>query len=324
MDKMTALTMFVATAEYGGFSRAAEHLGKTPSAVTKGVTQLEVELGARLFERTTRRMALTEAGHVYLEGARQALMQLQVASEEVEQLQRELRGNLRIAASPAFGPAFLSRVCCRFMREHPQVRVEIELSESDLMDGTYDLALADGTTDLPGVIAQPLLENRLVLCASPAYIERRGAEVTHENYTEHDWLIFRHPLINRHFWWVARDGERIRVKQPVPRLASGNYDFLLACLVDGQGLQFAPNWSVAPYLARGELVEIKAELMREESALGPWIHVLYLPHRRSTRKVRVFIQYLREYLLTLGLNVAPASSPGGLSDAHTESAAHHE
>nr|WP_218583927.1 LysR family transcriptional regulator [Pseudomonas akapageensis] len=294
---MSALTMFVATAEQGNFSRAADMIGKTPSALTKAVAQLEEELGTRLFDRTTRRMALTEAGHIYLEGARQALMQLQLASEGVEQLQHELRGGLRITAPPSFAPAFLNEVCCRYLRDHPQVHLEVDLSDTyaDLVDGSYDLALRDGPIDLPGVIAQPLVENRMLLCASPTYLKRKGKEVTLDNYQQHDWLIFRHPLLNRHFWWVTQGDQRIRLTQPTPRVASDNYDFLLACLLDGQGLQFLPQWSAAPYLARGELVELMPEYWREPSAFGPWIHVLYLAHRRSMRKVKVFIEYLKAH-----------------------------
>ncbi|MCY1274243.1 HTH-type transcriptional regulator dmlR [compost metagenome] len=294
MDRLTALTLFVTAAEQGNFSRAAEQLGTTPSSLTKAVAQLEEGLGAKLFERTTRRMSLTEAGHIYLEGARQALMQLQLAGEGVEQLQHEVRGSLRITAPPSFGPAFLNAVCCRFLREHPHVHLEVDLSDNyvDLVDGGYDLALRDGPTDLPGVIAQPLVENRILLCASPAYLERRGWEVTLENYLQHDWLIFRHPLLNRHFWWVTKGEQRIRLSQPAPRLASDNYDFLLACLLDGQGLQFIPQWSAAPYLARGELVEVMPEYWREPSGFGPLVYVLYLTHRRNTRKVKLFIEYL--------------------------------
>ncbi|WP_375738899.1 LysR family transcriptional regulator [Pseudomonas boanensis] len=297
MDKLSALTMFVATAERGSFSRAAEQLGKTPSALTKAVGHLEGELGVRLFERTTRRMALTEAGHIYLEGARQVLMQLQLAGEEVDQLQRELRGNLRLTAPPSFGPAFLNEVCCRFMREHPQVRLEVDLNDAfvDLIDGGYDLALRDGPTDLPGLIARPLTENRILLCATPAYLSRKGL-VTLENFDQHDWLVFRHPLLNRHFWWIRQGEQRMRVPQPVPRLASDNYDFLLACLLDGQGLQFLPQWSAAPYLVRGELVRLLPEYLLEPDAFGPWVHVLYLAHRRRTRKVRVFIEMLEAHL----------------------------
>lgn len=303
MDKMTAITMFVATADHGGFSRAAEHLNKTPSAITKGVAQLEAELGARLFERTTRRMTLTEAGHIYLAGARQAVLHLQMAGAEVEQLQTDLRGTLRIAAPPSFGPAFLEEVCRAFLDEYPQVRLEVDLQDefADLVEGGYDVALRDGPTDLPGVIAQPLLENHLMLCASPAYLERKQQGVTLENYAEHDWLIFRHPLLNRNFWWVTRDGERLRLKQPVPRVASNNYDFLLGCLLAGQGVQFLPQWSALPYLARGQLIEQLPECWRDPSAFGATVHVLYLPHRRHTRKVKVFIDVLKRHLQQQGL-----------------------
>lgn len=98
MDKLNALAMFVATAETGSFSRGAERLGKTPSALTKAVAHLEAELGARLFERTTRSLALTEAGQIYLEAARQSLETLRTAGQEIELLESELRGELRLAA----------------------------------------------------------------------------------------------------------------------------------------------------------------------------------------------------------------------------------
>ena len=257
----------------------------------------------RLFERTTRRMALTEAGSLYLEGARQALMHLQLVTEEVEQLQHELRGTLRITAPPSFGPAFLNQVCFRFMREHPQVRLEVNLNDAneDLIDGGYDLSLRDGPTDQPELIAQPLIENRVILCASPDYLARRGEAITLENYAQHDWLLLRHPLLNRSFWWVEHEGQTLRVRQPTPRLVSDNFDFLLACLLDGHGLQFVPTWCAAPYLAKGQLVEVLPDYWRALSAFGPWVHVLYLPHRRNTRKVQAFIALLHEQLRSQGL-----------------------
>lgn len=298
MDKLTALTMFVAAADQGSFSRAAEQLGKTPSAVTKAVAQLESELGTRLFERTTRRMALTEAGQTYLEGTRQALTQLQLANEEVEELQHELRGRLRLTAPPSFGPAFLEEACCRFLAAYPQVRLEVDLHDPtpDVIEGGYDLAVRDGPTDLPGVIAQPLMENQVVLCASPAYLERQGKDVTLDNLAEHDWLILRNPLLSRHYWWVEMNGRSVRLQQPVPKLASDNYDFLLGCLLAGQGLQFVPTWSVRRHLAAGELVEVSIDQWRVLSAFGPWVHLLYPQHSRNNRKVKAFISCLRHLL----------------------------
>ncbi|MCY1543718.1 LysR substrate binding domain protein [compost metagenome] len=122
-----------------------------------------------------------------------------------------------------------------------------------------------------------------------------------ETYQRHDWLIFQHPLLNRHFWWLRRGDERIRVPQPVPRMASDNYDFLLACLLRGHGLQVMPRWSAEPYLASGQLVRVMPEYLLEPDAFGPWVHVLYLAHRRRTRKVRVFIEILEEYMREKGI-----------------------
>ncbi len=304
MDKLSALTMFVATADHGSFSRAAERLGKTPSALTKAVAHLEGELGARLFERSTRRMALTEAGHIYLEGARQALQNLREAADEIDQLQSELRGSLRLSAPPSFGPAFLNEASIGFLRAHPQIRLRVDLNEAfvDLVEGGYDLTLRDGPIDLPGLIARPLTENRILLCASPAYLQRKPLPVLPETFAQHDWLIYRHPALNRNYWWLRLGEQRLRIEQPAPRLASDNYDFLLAHLLAGQGLQFCPQWSAAPYLASGQLVQLLGEYRLEPDALGPWVHALYLSHRRSTHKVRAFIEHLSAFLGARGLS----------------------
>lgn len=199
MDKFSSLTMFVASAETGSFSRAAERLGKTPSAVTKAIGLLESELGARLFERTTRSMSLTEAGQLYLDGAREVLERMRETTEEIAQLQHSLRGVLRITAPLLFGPAFLDQACADFLALHPDVRLQVDLSDSylDLLDGRYDLALRMGNSDLPGLIAQPLAESRIAVCASPLYLARRGTPQHPREVIEHDCLIYRHPEIGR-------------------------------------------------------------------------------------------------------------------------------
>ena len=124
-------------------------------------------------------------------------------------------------------------------------------------------------------------------------------------YAQHDWLILRHPLVSRTFWWVIYGGENIRVRQPNPRIESDNYDFLLGCLLDGQGLQFLPTWSATPYLQRGDLVQVTANPWQLKSAFGPLVHVLYLPHRRNTKKVKVFIDTLKTYIEECGLDNRP-------------------
>lgn len=298
MDQLSAILMFVTTAERGSFTSAAASLGKTTSALTRAVTHLETELGTRLFERSTRRIALTEAGHIYLETARHVLIQLQQAQDDIAHLQQEMWGTLRVVAPPSFAPAFLNEVCNRFLGQYPKMRLEVDLTEKflDLMEGSYDLAIRDGPIEQPDVIARPLTANRILLCASPVYLKRNPVDVLPQTFDQHDWLTFRHPALNPHYWWLINNGERQRIAQPAPRLASDNYDFLFAALLAGMGLQFCPKWSAAPYLRRGELVHLLPHLEPDSAQFGAKLHVIYSAHRRHTRKHIAFIQCLSDYL----------------------------
>lgn len=298
MDQLGAITMFVATAHHGSFTRAAAYLGKTTSALTRAVTHLETELGTRLFERSTRRIALTEAGHIYLASARQVLTQLQQAREDIDQLQQEMCGTLRVVAPPSFAPAFLNAACCRFLEQYPMMRLEVELTDElvDLVEGSYDLAVRDGPVELPDLIARPLTANRILICASPRYLQRNPLEVLPHTFDQHDWLIFRHPALNPHYWWFTHEGERQRISQPVPRLVSDNYDCLFAALLSGMGLQLCPQWSAVPYLRRGELVQLLPDIELDPDQFGAKIHVIYPEHRRHTRKHQAFIECLSNYL----------------------------
>lgn len=305
MDKLSALGMFVATAEQGSFSRAAELLGKTPSALTKAVSHLEAELGAQLFERSTRRTLLTEAGRLYLETARQVLQRLRDAGEEIGQLKQGLHGNLRLTAPLAFGRAFLDEACGGFLAAHPQIRLRVDLCDAfvDLVEGGYDLALREGRSDLPGLIAKPLGANRIVLCASPTYLAANPTPVSPDSFPQHQWLLYRHPALDQHFWWLALNGLRLRLPVPSARLESDNYDLLLANTLAGVGLYACPTWSVQPYLESGQLVQLMPEYDFDPDAFGPLILAVYPSHRRATRKVQAFIDYLAAFLAARGLGL---------------------
>jgi DNA-binding transcriptional LysR family regulator len=299
MDKFSALNMFVAAAEQGSFSRAAELLGKTPSALTKAVGHLERELGAALFERSTRRIVLTEAGRLYLDTARQVLQRLHEAGEEVGQLQHGLHGTLRLTAPLAFGRAFLDRVCAGFLAEYPQIRLHVDLSDDfvDLVEAGYDLALREGPSDLPGLIARVIGRNRIFLCASPGYVARNPQPLTPQTLEEHDWLMYSHPALGREGWWVERDNLRIRLPHPKRvRMASDNYDLLLAGALAGNGVLHTPQWSAAELLAEGRLVRLMTDYRIDPDAFGEDILAVYPSHRRATGKVQAFIDYLQAFL----------------------------
>ncbi|MGE8388481.1 MAG: LysR substrate-binding domain-containing protein [Pseudomonas sp.] len=296
MDKFGGMQLFVTSAELGSFSRAAELSGKTPSAVAKAIRLLEASLGARLFERTTRRMALTEAGLLYLESAREVLQRMRESEEEIAQLQHSLQGGLRISGPLAFGRPFLNAACASFMAQHPGLHLQVDLSDDyiDLLDGRYDLALRLGNSDLPGLIAQDIGESRAVLCASPAYLQRHGVPTHPGQLAEHDWLVYRHPALGEG-WCLEKDGERHVVKRR-GRLNSDNLELLLEACLEGQGVMPCPYWSVLAYLNTGRLQAILGDYHFDQRALGSRLLAVYPSTRRATRKINVFIEHLRSYL----------------------------
>jgi DNA-binding transcriptional LysR family regulator len=258
-----------------------------------------------LFERSTRRILLTESGRLYLETARQVLQRLEEAGEEIEQLQHGLRGNLKITAPLAYGQAFLDQVCGGFLEQYPQINLQVDLCDEfvNLLESGYDLALREGHDDLPGLIARVVGSNRLALCASPAYLARKAVAVTPHTLDDHEWLLYRHPLLSREFWWVERDGQRLSLPQPQnPRLRSDNYDLLLANALAGRGLLHTPLWSAAPYIADGRLVQVMADYDIDPDSFGPHILAVYPSHRRATAKVLAFIDYIAGFLTARGLS----------------------
>lgn len=312
MDKFNALTTLICVVEQNSFSRAAEQLGKTPSAVAKAIAALEEELGTRLFERTTRSMRLTEAGRLYAQAAREALGCLGHAGEEILQMQQGLHGELRIAAALAFGAAFLAEVGAAFCLLHPQLRLQVDLSDSDqfILESGHDLILHEGACDIPGLIARPIGRNEIVLSGSPAYLARNPLPVDHASLHLHEWLVYKHPALDRHYWRLSLDGQPIRIEQPQARILSDNYDFLLANAVAGAGLLVTPLWSAAPYLADGRLVRLLADYELDPDAFGPHILAVYPSHRRATPKVQAFIDYLAAYLEGRGLGAGPPLGGG--------------
>ena len=253
-------------------------------------------MGALVFERSTRRFSVTEAGLLYLDTARQVLASLREAGEEIGQLQDSLHGTLRLTASLAFGPAFLNDACAAFLAEHPQLKLQVNLSDAyvDLLEAGTDLALREGRGDLPGMIVKPLAASRIVLCASPAYLQRCGTPQVADDLLSHQTLIYEHVALDRR-WRLSLEQQTFTV-QPRGRLSSDNYDLLLAACLAGQGVLDCPHWSVQPLLASGRLVQLLPDYQITPDAFGPQILAVYPSHRRATRKVQAFIEFVEGYL----------------------------
>lgn len=303
MDKLGAFSTFLAIADSGSFSRAAKQLGKTPSAITKTISHLEEELGVKLLVRSTHHTTLTDAGFIYLKTARQLVLSLEEAEEEISQLRGGINGPLRIAAPMAFGKAFLADACADFIVSHPAIQLSVTLGDVpiNLDEGGYDLALRVGESDR--IISKVIARNTVFLCGSPAYLARRNAPITPQNVHAQDWLLYRNPLLSRSFWRASYQGEQFKFPFPKkPLVECDNYDFLLTQALAGCGLLIVPQWSAAPLIAQGLLVQVMPEYLIDPEAFGPNLVAVYPSHHRSSRKVTAFIEHLKGFLTRRGLD----------------------
>lgn len=286
------MRVFARAAGEGSLSAAARSLGMSPAMATKHVNALEARLGVKLFHRTTRRLTLTEAGSNYLDACQRILADIDEAEAAASSQRVRATGLLRMNVPLSFGRSYVAPLVPEFCRRHPEVTVELGLSDAqlDLVAGSWDLAIRIGRLDDSPLQARRLGDSAMVVCASPAYLERRGVPRRVDELARHNCLGYTlSSTQDRRQWAFGPNGE---VKVPATgNLLANNGDALIAAAVAGQGIIYQPHFIVGGALDRGELVEL--ELDRPTVGLGG-IHVLYPPDRRPPAKVRVMIDYLAE------------------------------
>lgn len=292
MDRVTSMRVFVRAASDGSLSAAARHLGMSPAMATKHVNALEARLGVKLLHRSTRRLALTEAGSDYLEACLRILSDIDEAEAAASSQRTRATGLLRMNVPLSFGRCFVAPLVPAFCARHPEVTVELGLSDAelDLIGGSWDLAVRIGRLADSPLQARRLGDSPMRVCASPAYLDARGVPRRVDDLVQHNCLGYTLSRTqDRDHWAFGSNGE---IRVPVRgNLLANNGDALLAAAVRGQGVIYQPGFIVDAALARGELVAL--ELDRPTVALGG-IHVLYPPDRRPPAKVRVMIDYLAE------------------------------
>ncbi|MEX2520687.1 MAG: LysR family transcriptional regulator [Paracoccaceae bacterium] len=293
MDRLTEMEAFARVVELGGFTEAAKKLGLSKSAISKHVASLETRLGARLLNRTTRRVSPTEIGIAYFDKALEVLSAAQDADAMAGAMQETPTGELKISAPLSFGLRHISPALASFLALHPRVSARLQLDDRrvELVAEGYDLAIRIG--DLPDstLKARKLAETSVKLLASPAYIAARGEPETIEALSEHELLQYSN-LASGHFWRLkAANG----MEHPVRiggRLTVNNGDALACAARDGLGIVLSPHFIVADMLAAGELVEILPR--HRPDPIGIW--AVYPAGRFTQPKLRVFIDHLSDSL----------------------------
>ncbi|WP_277372237.1 LysR family transcriptional regulator [Pseudomonas sp. AA-38] len=300
-DTLRGLESFVKAVESGSIAAGARLLGISAAAASQNIARLEQSLGVRLLTRTTRRLALTDAGASYFERVQGALQELELARAAVADLQDEPRGLLRIAASAAFGRHVLAPLIPGFMARHPRIRCELLTTDGsvDHIQEGVDLSIHIQQQLQDGLVARRIATAQTRFCAAPAYLQRAGRPSEPEELRDHDCLLFRIPYDGRFLrWGFAREGVHFEPQVRVS-MSSNDIDALAQCAAAGGGITRLASFVADPYLARGELLELfsSSTPTHGRATSAPLDYYLCVRDRYElTPKVRLFMDYLQQHL----------------------------
>lgn len=285
MDRIDAMTAFVAVADLQGFAPAARRLGVSAPAVTRLVASLEQRLGARLLQRTTRSVTLTDVGARYLERARRILADLAEADSAAQAEQAQPTGRLVVAAPVGFGRLHVTPLMSAYLQRYSAVSGELRLNDRmvNLVEEGVDVAVRVGDLADSSLIARPVGHMRRVVVASPDYLKRRGEPKVPEAIAEHDTIQFG-TAVAAPEWRFVRDGQDLRLPH-APRFTCNVADAAIWHAAQGGGLTRVLAYQAAEALAAGKLTVVLADF---EQPPMP-IHIVYPTSRLLSAKVRAFI-----------------------------------
>ena len=281
------MAVFARVVDAGSFSEAARRLDTSRSAVSKAVAKLEKSFGARLLNRSTRALSLTEAGAAVAEHCARILDEAEQAEQVVGSLHAEPRGVLRVSASVAFGTLHVAPALAEFLARYPELALDVSITDRvvDLAEEGYDVALRV-TGEPPGsLVARRLAPARRRLCATPAYFARRGVPHTPEDLERHSCLDYTHSDEKGQWRFTGPEGE-ITVPVTGP-LHIDDDEALSQAVLGGLGVALLPTFIIGKDLQAGRLQAVLSEYIPVQQH----VYALYLPTRHLPVKVRAFIDF---------------------------------
>lgn len=287
------IAVFVAVAQSGSFTRAAEEIGSSKSNVGKAVQRLEARLGTKLFQRTTRAVRLTEDGETYLQAAQQALDGLREAEQQLASRRSEPAGRVKIDLPAGFGRLLLPSFI-QLRDKHPKITLEVALTDrmSDPIGEGWDIVVRIGALpDDSELTVRKLCDLRLGLYASPEYLQRRGDIHDIGALAAHDAIVFRGPS-GRLRAWTLQDSDAVREYSPQPVLVLADGQALVEAAVAGFGVAQILDRVALPYVKAGRLVH----LLPNADVDGPPVHAIISLGQKMAAKTRAVVNHLAETL----------------------------
>lgn len=292
MDRFLEMKTLVAVVDAGSFIGAADPLGMSKAAVSRHISELEQRLGVRLLHRTTRRLSLTDEGQAFYARSKDALALVDEAEDEIRSRSLEASGLVRVNAPHTFGVLHLAPLWGGFMEANPRVSLDVTLSDRvvDVVDEGFDLAIRIAMLPNSTLVSRKLASTRMMLCASPEYLDRVGIP-------SHPHDLALHQVVAYSYWagrdeWSFTGPEGVVTVRTRARLYANNGDTCLAASLSGQGVILQPSFLVGEDVRAGRLVE----LMPEYRSIELGIYAVYPTRKQLALKVRRLIDYLAEGL----------------------------
>jgi DNA-binding transcriptional LysR family regulator len=292
MDRITALQLFVRAVETGSFSKAARDVQLTQPTITKHVAALEKKLGARLLNRNTRGLSLTEIGAAYYEKCKAILEQFDEADQIVNLRHREISGRLRIGTSVAFGRSVITPLILDFMRRHPQLQIDLGFVDTyvDLVAQGIDVAIRMGQLADSSLGARYLGSNPWIMVASPKYLKKFPAPKIPSDLAKHNVLLYSTVHSDDRLHFVSPESKRLTVTVH-GNLRSNNLSTVLAAVRADMGVAALPNYVAASSLREGKVTPI----LNNFTLPAQEIHAVYPSPKQVSSKVSTLIAFLQEF-----------------------------
>lgn len=296
METVTGMRLFARVVESGNFSEAGRRLGLAPSSISRQINALEDALGARLMNRTTRKLSLTEAGQLYYQHAARILADIEEANMAVSELEAAPRGVLRLNVPVVFGRLHIAPALPDFLERNPAVTIDLTMTDNvvDVVEEGADLAIRIAELKDSTLIARRLAPSRRLICASPAYLDRHGRPQSPQDVASHNCLTYKFSPGQSQVWRLrgADDGlHEIRVKG---NLQSNNSEALYAAAKAGLGLAMLTTWTIAEDVRSGTLEVVLPDYEASPTDLNAAIYAVYPHNRHLSAKVRAFIDFMVE------------------------------
>ena len=287
------LAAFVKVADSSSFSRAAADLDVGKGVVSKRIAQLEAEVGATLFSRSTRKVALTPAGEAYAEFARRALAEIAAGEERLRALRSDLSGRIRLTAPVSWGQRVLARRLPEFLRLHPAIEIELHLHDrkADLAFERFDLALRWSTMNAPGLVQQPMAEIGWMLAAAPGYLAAAGWPQAPADLSGHACLCYWREAADDH-WTLDAGNHRAQVHVH-GRYHVDNPEAVVEAAIAGLGVAMLPDFLCADALADGRLQHVLPAWV-PQTRYGTLISAVGPPERVRLPRIRALLEFLRQ------------------------------